>query len=169
MIRKLSSREFSAILDVVNNAAQVYKGVIPQDCWKEPYMPEKELAEEIESGVEFYGYFEGGMLLGVMGIQYVKDVILIRHAYVLAGHQRKGIGEKLLRYLLTLAGTQREILVGTWTTAWWALRFYEKHGFKLMPNESQSLLRQYWTIPQRQAETSVVLKLEKQTTHNTQS
>jgi GNAT superfamily N-acetyltransferase len=146
-------------MNVVNEAAEAYSGVIPKDCWKEPYMSAEELAEELGLGVEFFGYFEGEALLGVMGIQLVRDVTLIRHAYVLSSHQRKGIGENLLRYLLALAQT-REILVGTWAAAWWALRFYQKNGFSLLPEEaSQCLLSQYWTIPKNQAVTSVVLKL----------
>ena len=160
LIRKLSSQEFNEILDVVNEAAEAYRGIIPKDCWKEPYMPTEELAKERGLGVEFFGYFEEDKLLGVMGIQSVKDVTLIRHAYVLSNHQRKGIGEKLLRHLLALAQTI-EILVGTWASAWWALRFYQKNGFRLVPEESQRLLSQYWTIPKRQAKTSIVLKLER--------
>jgi GNAT superfamily N-acetyltransferase len=150
--------EFDAVLGVINDAAQAYKGVIPQDMWREPYMTSAELAEEVERGVEFYGCYENGALLAVMGIQPVKDVTLIRHAYVLTSHQRKGLGAELLRYLLSLAKT-RQILVGTWAAAWWAVRFYEKNGFRLIPKESH--LRQYWTIPDRQAETSVVLRLER--------
>ncbi len=158
MIRRVLPSEFDAVLGVINDAAQAYKGVIPQDMWREPYMTSAELAEEVERGVEFYGCYENGALLAVMGIQPVKDVTLIRHAYVLTSHQRKGLGAELLRYLLSLAKT-RQILVGTWAAAWWAVRFYEKNGFRLIPKESH--LRQYWTIPDRQAETSVVLRLER--------
>ena len=118
MIRRIPPSELGSILSVVNDAAQVYKGVISADGWKEPYMTAQELKEEVERGVEFYGYFEEGALLGVMGIQPVKDVTLIRHAYVLTNHQRRGIGEKLLRHLVALAKT-REVLVGTWAAAWW--------------------------------------------------
>lgn len=158
MIRRVLPSEFDAVLGVINDAAQAYNGVIPQDMWREPYMTSAELAEEVERGVEFYGCYENGALLAVMGIQPVKDVTLIRHAYVLTSHQRKGLGAELLRYLLSLAKT-RQILVGTWAAAWWAVRFYEKNGFRLIPKESH--LRQYWTIPDRQAETSVVLRLER--------
>jgi len=135
--------------------------VIPDDLWKEPYMSREELRREIDSGVEFYGWLEGNSLFGVMGIQFVGDVTLIRHAYVLPEHQRRGIGSSLLKHLIGLAKTS-EILVGTWANATWAIRFYEKHGFKLVPpEEKDKLLRKYWNIPERQIETSVVLKLRK--------
>ena len=160
MIRKIPPSDAAVILNVVNDASQAYKGVIPADCWKHPYMTAKELEDELERGVEFYGWFEADSLVAVMGIQPVKNITLIRHAYVLTSHQRKGIGEKLLRRLIELAPT-KEILVGTWTAAWWAVKFYEKNGFRLIPRESRSKLRQYWTIPDRQAETSIVLKFEK--------
>ncbi len=161
MIRKIvPSDSTAAILNVVNDAAQAYKGVIPSDCWKEPYMTAEELVEELGRHVEFYGGFEGSALVAVMGIQPMEKVTLIRHAYVLTSHQRKGLGEKLLRHLILIAQT-REILVGTWAAAWWAVRFYEKNGFQRVPHESRSKLRQYWIIPDRQAETSIVLKLEK--------
>jgi len=160
MIRKLAASEFDAVLAVVNDAAQAYKGVIPQDRWHEPYMPANELKSEIASGVEFYGWIENGVLVAVMGIQLVKDVTLIRHAYVLTAYQRRGIGEKLLNHLMSLALTDT-VLVGTWEAAYWAVRFYEKHGFKLVPTEEKNrLLREYWNIPERQIETSVVLKLK---------
>jgi len=160
MICRLSPSEFDAILSVVNDAAQAYKGVIPEDRWKEPYMPAEELRKEIESGVEFYGWKENNVLVAVMGIQLVNDVTLIRHAYVLTDHQRRGIGEKLLKHLLGLARTS-DVLVGTWEVAYWAIRFYEKHGFTLTSKEEKNrLLRKYWNIPERQIETSVVLKLK---------
>jgi GNAT superfamily N-acetyltransferase len=163
MMRKLQPAEFPHILHVMNDAAEAYKGVIPKDRWKEPYMPAEELKEEIESGVEFYGLEEDGSLVGVMGIQPVNGVTLIRHAYVLPSHQRRGIGEKLLRHLLGLARTST-VLVGTWAAAHWAIRFYEKHGFKMVTREEKNrLLRKYWRIPERQIETSVVLKLERKT------
>jgi GNAT superfamily N-acetyltransferase len=159
MICRLSLSEFDSMLNVVNDAAQAYKGVIPEARWKEPYMPAEELRKEIESGVEFYGWKEDNILVGVMGIQLVNDVTLIRHAYVLTDHQRRGIGEKLLKHLLGLARTS-EVLVGTWEAAYWAIRFYEKHGFTLVSKEEKDrLLRKYWNIPERQIETSVVLKL----------
>ena len=161
MIRRLYLSDLDSILKVINNAARVYKGVIPDDLWKEPYMISEELKREIDSGVEFYGWFEDDTLIGVMGIQFVGDVTLIRHAYVLPEHQRRGIGSKLLKHLIDLAKTP-EILVGTWANATWAIRFYEKHGFKLVPPEERDkLLRKYWNIPERQIEASVVLKLRK--------
>ena len=158
MICSLLPSDFDAILKVTNDAAQAYKGVIPDDRWKEPYMSADELRGEIEAGVRFFGWLEGGHLLGVTGIQALKDTTLIRHAYVLPGYQRQGIGTELLEYLIGLAATP-EIMVGTWADATWAIRFYEKHGFKLMPSrEKDRLLRAYWNIPERQVETSVVLR-----------
>ena len=161
MIRKLQPAEFKSILHVVNDAAEAYRGVIPEDRWKEPYMSDEELREEMESGVNFYGWIENDVLVAVMGIQRVNDVTLIRHAYVLTNRQRRGIGEKLLKHLISLARTA-EILVGTWEAAHWATRFYEKHGFKLVSKEEKDrLLRKFWNIPKRQVETSVVLKLKR--------
>jgi GNAT superfamily N-acetyltransferase len=161
MICKLLLSDSDSISKVVNDAAQAYKDVIPSDRWKEPYMSSEELRKEIENGVEFYGWEENDTLLGVMGIQPVKDTTLIRHSYVLTKHQRRGIGEKLLNHLKNLAKTS-EILVGTWQDATWAVRFYEKHGFKLVSSkEKDKLLRKYWNIPERQIETSVVLKMKK--------
>jgi GNAT superfamily N-acetyltransferase len=158
MIRSLASLDFDAILKVINDAAPAYKGVIPDDRWKEPYMSAEELKEEIEAGVQFFGWVEGGDLLGVAGIQALKDTTLIRHAYVLLRCQGRGIGTGLLEYLIGLAETP-EILVGTWADATWAIRFYQKHGFKLVSSrEKDRLLRTYWNIPERQIETSVVLK-----------
>ncbi len=157
---KLSCEAQDQILAVVNDAAVAYRGVIPADCWSEPYMTAEELSSEIGAGVKFYGWQDNGSLLGVMGIQRVKDVTLIRHAYVVTSEQRSGIGQKLLQYLLALADTT-QVLVGTWTAAWWAVKFYEKNGFQLVPQESRSKLRQYWNIPDRQAETSIVLKLNR--------
>jgi len=161
VIRKLSLSDFDSILRIINDAAQAYKGVIPDDLWREPYMSSEELRHEIDSGVEFYGWFENGVMLGVMGIQFIGDIALIRHAYVLPEHQRRGIGSKLLRHLISLAKTS-EILVGTWANATWTIRFYEKHGFKLVPpEEKDKLLHTYWNIPERQIEASVVLRLRK--------
>jgi GNAT superfamily N-acetyltransferase len=158
MIRSLVASDFDAILEVINDAAQAYKGVIPDDRWKEPYMPAEELRKEIEAGVRFFGWMKGERLLGVTGIQALKDTTLIRHAYVLSRCQRKGLGTRLLKYLIGLAGTL-EVLVGTWADATWAIRFYEKHGFKLVSSrEKDRLLRAYWSIPERQIETSVVLR-----------
>ncbi len=160
MISRVSPNESNSILNAVNDAAEVYKGVIPADCWKEPYMSAEELQAEIASGVQFYGYKEREVLVAVMGIQRVRDVTLIRHAYTLTNHQRRGFGERLLNHLVSLAETPL-ILVGTWEAAWWAVRFYEKHGFKLVSTEEKNqLLHEYWNISERQVETSVVLKLK---------
>ncbi|MCW4000052.1 MAG: GNAT family N-acetyltransferase [Candidatus Bathyarchaeota archaeon] len=157
MIRRLLAEDFQAIYNIIDDASEAYRGKIPLDCWKTPYMPAEELQGEIDSGVKFYGYLDGGVLVAVMGIQEVGDVTLIRHAYTLTSHQRRGIGEKLLSYLLDLAQTRR-ILVGTWTDAIWAIGFYQKHGFRLLGREeTNKLLRTYWNIPWRQIETSVVL------------
>ena len=157
-IRRCGDRDRSAILAIVNAAAEAYRGVIPADRWHEPYMPAEELDREIEDGVAFWGYEKDGELAGVMGIQDVGDVDLIRHAYVLPGRQRGGIGGALLERLLDSA--RGEILVGTWADAAWAIRFYERHGFELLATErAAELLRTYWSIPERQIETSVVLVL----------
>lgn len=161
MICNLSPSDFDSILRVVNDAAQAYKGVIPADRWEEPYMSAEKLKKEIEAGVRFYGWVEDDNLLGVMGIQSVKDTTLIRHSYVLTKYQRRGIGGKLLEYLKSLAKTP-EILVGTWQDATWAICFYEKHGFKLASYEEKDrILRKYWNIPDRQIETSVVLRFKR--------
>jgi GNAT superfamily N-acetyltransferase len=161
MIGKVPPAQFQTMYHIINDAAQAYKGVIPADCWKEPYMSAQELQAEIDGGVEFYGYTEKGALVGVMGIQPVRDITLIRHAYVLTSHQRRGIGEKLLSHLLSLASTG-EVLVGTWRAAWWAVRFYEKHGFQLTSDpEKDRLLHKYWQISERQVETSVVLRMKR--------
>lgn len=141
---------------IVNDAAQAYKAVIPADRWHEPYMPLAELREEILHGVEFWGYEDGHRLIGVMGRQPVKDVTLIRHAYVQTAMRNHGIGGKLLSHLLERI--EGEILVGTWQAARWAVSFYQKHGFQLVGEEEKNrLLATYWEIPQRQIETSVVL------------
>lgn len=156
MIRPCDENDFAAIYAIVNDAAQAYRGVIPADRWHEPYMPEGELRHEIASGVAFWGFEEGGELVGVMGIQHVQDVTLIRHAYVRTARRGQGIGSELLAHLRTLTG--RPILIGTWAAATWAIRFYEKHGFRLVtPAEKDRLLGKYWRIPRRQVETSVVL------------
>ena len=161
MIRSLLPSDFKATLRVINDAAQVYKGVIPDDRWKEPYMSAEELKAEIKTGIRFFGWVEGDHLLGVAGIQPVKYTTLIRHTYVATKCQRREIGSRLLAHLLSLAKTP-EILVGTWADATWAIQFYEKHGFKLVsPEEKDRLLRAYWRIPARQVETSVVLKFIK--------
>jgi len=159
IIRNLVPSDFSSILRVINDAAQAYKDVIPDDRWNEPYMSAEELKQEIEAGIRFFGWVEGKDLLGVGGIQPIKDTTLVRHTYVVTKYQRKGIGSRLLEHLISLAKTP-EILVGTWADATWAIRFYEKHDFKLVsPKEKDRLLRTYWSIHDRQIETSVVLKL----------
>jgi len=158
-LRECREGDFEDVYTVVNDAAEAYRGVIPADRWREPYMPGEELRREIEAGVRFYGWFEGGRLVGVMGIQRAGDVTLIRHSYVLTEHQRRGIGGRLLTHLKSIAETPA-VLVGTWAAATWAVRFYEKHGFSLVSEEEKNrLLRKYWEIPERQVETSVVLKL----------
>ena len=156
MIRQCQETDFDTIYAIVNDAAMAYKGVIPRDCWHEPYMPTAELMREMKE-MSFFGWEEEGRLLGVMGFQPVEDVTLIRHAYVLRDHQRRGIGSSLLSYVKGLSKTQ--LLVGTWSDAVWAIQFYKKHGFRLLPNKDE-LLRRYWNIPQRQIEASVVLGLE---------
>ena len=144
------------IYEIINEAAQVYNGVIPADCWKEPYMSDDELRHEMDAGVAFWRYEEDGQLVGVMGIQHVQDVTLIRHAYIRTGKQNQGIGGQLLSYLRSQ--TTRPILIGTWANAMWAIRFYEKHGFRLVSSgEKDRVLRKYWSINERQIETSVVL------------
>ena len=155
-IRPCRDEEREAILAIVNAAAEAYRGVIPADRWHEPYMPADELDREIESGVVFWGVEDDGELAGVMGIQDVGDVDLIRHAYVAPGAQRRGIGSALLEQLMGSA--RRPILVGTWAAAEWAIEFYRRHGFELLPPErTAELLKRYWSIPDRQIETSVVL------------
>lgn len=161
MIRELSSSHFHCILDIINKAALVYKGVIPNDRYKNPYMSAEELEFEIGDGVRFFGWIEQLDIVGVMGIQAVMDITLIRHAYVTPEYQKKGIGTGLLKYLLGLTKTA-DVFVGTWQAAIWAIRFYEKRGFKLVSQkEKDFLLRKYWKLPDRQIETSVVLKLKK--------
>ena len=156
MIRSLRADEIEAILAIINDAAQAYCGVIPADCWHEPYMSYQELESELRAGVNFWGYEGDGRVVGVMGRQDLGEVILIRHAYVDPTWQRRGIGNKLLDHLLT--GLSRPVLVGTWAAAHWAVCFYEKNGFTLVSHqEKERLLRTYWTISPRQIETSVVL------------
>lgn len=155
-IRPCRDEDRAAILEIVNAAAEAYRGVIPPDRWQEPYMSASELDHEIAAGVRFWGYEAGGALVGVMGVQAVDDVDLIRHAYVLPGRQRGGIGAALLDHLRPLS--RGRMLVGTWADAEWAIRFYARHGFALVaPDETAALLTRYWTIPERQIETSVVL------------
>jgi N-acetylglutamate synthase-like GNAT family acetyltransferase len=156
MIRRCEDRDFELIWAIINDGAQAYKGIIPADRWTEPYMSREKLSHEIEDGVLFWGCEEDGALTGVMGIQQLQDVALIRHAYVRTGSQKRGIGGRLLSHLLQLA--ECPVLVGTWADALWAIRFYENHGFQpVTPEEKDRLLKKYWTVPQRQIETSVVL------------
>jgi GNAT superfamily N-acetyltransferase len=174
-IRPCADADQSAMVEVVNDAARAYAGVIPEDRYHEPYMPLEELRGEVDAGVRFWGLFEGSderavrtgegaeaELAGVMGIQDVDDVTLIRHAYVRSDQQRAGVGGRLLAHLVEMAAADdppRPLLVGTWAAAWWAVAFYERHGFVLVtPEEKDRLLRRYWTIPERQVETSVVLR-----------
>ena len=185
-IRPCSDADLDAVLAVVNTAATAYEGAVPTDCFDVPYMSAAELRAEIGAGVRFWGWFDGEegargtagvalcdseQLLGVMGIQDVDNVTLIRHAYVLPAHQRRGIGGRLLAHLLSLpqpagalrdrdaSARRRPLLVGTWADAVWAVRFYERHGFRLVtPAEKDRLLRRYWRIPERQVATSVVLR-----------
>ena len=155
-IRICGPADQAAILAIVNDAAQAYKGIIPADCWHEPYMPAEELEGEVRDGVAFWGCESAGQLAGVMGIQDRGEVTLIRHAYVRSAQRRKGIGEELLRHLETL--TAKPILIGTWTAASWAIRFYEKNGYRILSRpETERLLHKYWSITERQVETSVVL------------
>jgi N-acetylglutamate synthase-like GNAT family acetyltransferase len=156
MIRECDDTDFEIIYAIINEAAQRYQGVIPEDCWKRPYMSRKELQHEIDADVVFWGYEEDGELMGVMGIQHVQDVTLIRHAYVRPQKQQHGIGKKLLNALC--AKPHRPMLIGTWADAEWAIRFYQKHGFGLVTREEKNrLLEKYWTISARQADASVVL------------
>lgn len=156
MIRALGSSDIPTILAVINAAAVVYKGTIPADCWHEPYMSQDELRRELAVGISFFGIDESGGIAGVMGVQPVRDVTLVRHAYVRPERQKHGIGSALLAHLT--AGTDRPVLIGTWAAARWAIRFYEGRGFKMVDNaEKTRLLKSYWTVPDRQIETSVVL------------
>jgi len=156
VFRSSEDRDFEQICAIINDGAVAYKGVIPSDRWTEPYISAEELRQEIDGGVDFWVYEEDGVLAGVMGIQPVRDVTLIRHAYVRTRDQRRGIGALLLGHLRKLTTTP--VLIGTWADAAWAIRFYEKHGFRMVsPETKERLLRRYWTIPERQVETSVVL------------
>lgn len=156
MIRPCTDTDFDAIERIINTAAMKYKGAIPADCWHDPYMTREALRKEIETGVQFYGWEEAGALIGVMGLQHVKGVALIRHAYIAPGHQGKGIGGRLLEALVEKASFP--MLVGAWADATWAISFYRRHGFTLTTLEQKTtLLRRYWTVSPRQEETSVVL------------
>ena len=158
MIVKLTKKEISNILNVINDAAIKYKGVISNECWHEPYMSEKELVNEFNDGVHMFGYNQNNKLVGVMGIQKLKDVTLIRHAYILTHYQGTGVGKSLLQYLLEI-NQNTCLLVGTWRDATWAIRFYEKFGFVLQTKkQTVQLLKKYWKIPLKQIENSVLLK-----------
>jgi N-acetylglutamate synthase-like GNAT family acetyltransferase len=156
MIRRCEERDFEPIWSIINDGAQAYRGIIPADRWADPYMCREKLRHEIDDGVVFWGYEESGTLAGVMGLQGVEKVTLVRHAYVRTGSQKQGIGAQLLAHLRALASGP--VLIGTWADAIWAIRFYQKHGFQLVDLEEKNrLLKKYWTIPERQIETSVVL------------
>jgi GNAT superfamily N-acetyltransferase len=156
MIYRCHQQDFEMIWAIINDGAQAYRGIIPEDRWTEPYMSKDKLLHEMDDGVVFWGYEEDGALLGVMGLQRVQDVTLIRHSYVSSSSQHRGIGGRLLSHLRDL--TDAPVLIGTWADATWAIRFYERHGFtKAGAEEKNGLLQQYWTIPARQVETSVVL------------
>jgi GNAT superfamily N-acetyltransferase len=155
-IRRCTRDDLDAIEEIINEAAQAYRGVIPPDRWHEPYMPRADLENEIARGVRFWGWHEHGQLAGIMGLQDVNDATLIRHAYVRTAWQRAGIGGALMRDLIPRA--TRRLLVGTWAAAHWAIAFYERHGFhQVGAAEKDRLLDTYWTIPARQRDTSVVL------------
>jgi GNAT superfamily N-acetyltransferase len=155
-VRLCGDRDLATMLAIVNAAAEAYRGAIPADRWHDPYMPEAELRDEIAAGVEFWGIDTDDGLIGIMGVQPVRDVELIRHAYVRPDRQRHGVGAELIEHLRQRS--TRRLLVGTWAAATWAVRFYERHGFALVaPERAAALLRTYWTIPERQIDTSVVL------------
>ena len=158
MIRKYTKIDSSKILHIINDAAKKYKGIIPDDCWHEPYMSEQELIDEFNDEVRMYGYHDNNKLVGVIGIQEVQDIILIRHAYTLTSYQNKGTGSAMLEYLLKKSQNSR-LLVGTWKNATWAIRFYEKFGFILHAKEQSTLLLQkYWQITPKQMKNSIVLE-----------
>lgn len=156
MIRRSESGDFAQIWAVINDGSEAYRGVIPPDRWAEPYMSQEKLQHEIDAGIEFWVFEYSGRVAGVMGLQSVGDVTLIRHAYVRSEDQRQGIGAQLLTQVRQR--TERPILIGTWADALWAIRFYERHGFRQVGfAEKERLLRTYWSVPERQIETSVVL------------
>jgi GNAT superfamily N-acetyltransferase len=156
MIRQCVPGDLEDVYDVINDAASAYRGVIASDCWHEPYMSRDHLARECAAGVVFSGFHEGAALVGVMGLQLVGDVALLRHAYVRTIAQHRGIGDALLAHVR--ARTDRPMLIGTWREASWAVRFYERRGFRLVSQADKApLLRRYWTVPDRQIDESVVL------------
>jgi N-acetylglutamate synthase-like GNAT family acetyltransferase len=156
LIRQSRESDFAAMLALVNDAAQAYRGVIPADRWHEPYMPADELVNEIAAGVAFWVAEAEGGLLGVMGLQDKRDVALVRHAYTVPTKQRQGVGTRLLRHVESL--TDKPLLIGTWAAASWAIDFYRRNGYTVVPSTTKDrLLRTYWSIPVRQIDTSVVL------------
>ena len=160
MIRSCREDEFNTIHEIINDAAQAYRGVIPADCWSDPYMSQAELTGEMAAGVQFLGYEQDGELVGVMGVQDAGDVTLIRHAYVRTSHRKRGIGGQLLAHLSE--ETKLPLLIGTWADAIWAIRFYQNRGFRLVRAEDKDpLLIKYWSVPLRQREVSVVLADER--------
>jgi len=160
VIRQCGTTDLSEMLEIINDSATAYKGVIPEDCWHDPYMSHEHLTGEIDAGVVFYGYETDDVLQGIMGIQDVRDFTLIRHAYVRTQGRNNGIGSMLLTHLIPIAANP--VLIGTWADAVWAVSFYRKHGFFIVSNDEKDfLLRKYWTIPDLQIETSIVLAHEK--------
>ncbi|MEE9361141.1 MAG: GNAT family N-acetyltransferase [Cellulophaga sp.] len=154
-----NEKDFNTIYEIINDASIAYKGIIPVDRWKDPYMSKEELKIQIDEGVEFWNYEEKDKILGVMGIQFKNDVTLIRHAYVRTSVRQKGIGGELLKHLTNISETP--ILIGTWADASWAISFYKKYGFRLLSKkEKNRLLKIYWSIPERQVETSIILASE---------
>tara|TARA_B100000949_G_C14190881_1_gene411696 strand:+ start:52 stop:537 length:486 start_codon:yes stop_codon:yes gene_type:complete len=158
MITEYTKKDLLHILNVINDAALKYKGVIPDSCWKEPYMPEQEFISEFDNGIRIFGYKKNNTLVGVMGIQEVEDITLIRHAYTLSDYQGIGIGKSLLQYLFKI-NRSSSILVGTWRDASWAIRFYIKNDFVLHTRkQTNRLLERYWQVPIKQMNNSVVLE-----------
>ncbi len=154
MIRRCRDDDLQPVCEIINDAAGVYKGIIPNDCWHEPYMPIDELQREVAT-MAFYGFEDDGRLVAVIGYQPLEDVTLVRHLYVETARQRCGLGSALLRHVVGLTATPR-LLVGMWADAAWAVRFYQRHGFSLLP-DGDRLLRTYWSIPARQREASIVM------------
>ena len=158
MIKECTKKNISNILHVINDASLKYKGIIPNDCWNEPYMSKQKLTNEFSNGVRMFGYNKDNTLVGVMGIQELKDVTLIRHAYILTLHQGMGIGKSLLQHLLKIKKSSC-LLVGTWRDASWAIEFYKRFGFVLhTKKQTAQLLKKYWNLPPKQIENSVVLE-----------
>ena len=157
MIKEISLRDVGKIYEIINEAARAYRNVIPDDCYHEPYMTKEELRREMKR-MTVFGWDAGGDIIGVMGCESVNDGTLVRHAYVFPDLQKMAVGKKLIDHIKRTA-TSKRLLVGTWADAIWAIRFYQKHGFKLLHDKGQ-LLKEYWDISPRQIETSVVLGIE---------